>query len=417
MIPLSLNVYILVLATLAISLFTLSAVFTFLLRRKFIKNIKEEIANIFPIISPMFDNSIIWADLSGSISFINDYASKLLKINLEDFKDLKLKSIFESEIDAERIRLLEQGKPIKIQTNFISKDNEVIPVELSAVLVAISNVSIGYILIADNLHVEEIKRLRVESDKCKKFIEEQKNGEEKHTKKINDLYGVINALLDDPKETGVEQKEILKKITKDLGILFDTYLTICWLTKNGQNDGEELELIEQYGLSDEGIKKMAENLPTGDKMMESMVKKQILITNVSSMDDSLRVFLEEEGVLAIADVPFFKNGEIFGILEFYLKNNEDGNVSREILSYASTLISAIFSIFDIKISNAEDVERLRREKDKEIDNLMSKIKYYDKEMEEMKRFQELTVGRELKMIELKREMEEFKNSVKDNELK
>src|SRR3989338_9529919 len=107
-------IYISILAALLIIFFILSAVLIILIRRRPGKNIEASIKTIIPIVSPLLDNAFFWVNLDGFISFANDHALKILKIDSKEIEKTNLASIFASNEDVNKILLMESERPLKL---------------------------------------------------------------------------------------------------------------------------------------------------------------------------------------------------------------------------------------------------------------------------------------------------------------
>ncbi|KKR65805.1 MAG: hypothetical protein UU07_C0024G0015, partial [Parcubacteria group bacterium GW2011_GWF1_40_5] len=131
--------------------------------------------------------AFFWVNLDGFISFANDHALKILKIDSKEIEKTNLASIFASNEDVNKILLMESDRPLKLQTNLISRDKEIIPTQLNAVLIKALNNPIGYILIADDIHLREIMNARLEMEKCKKSADDHSRIHHEYSEKINKL--------------------------------------------------------------------------------------------------------------------------------------------------------------------------------------------------------------------------------------
>ncbi|KKP98964.1 MAG: hypothetical protein US71_C0001G0132 [Parcubacteria group bacterium GW2011_GWD2_38_12] len=400
-------IYISILAALLIIFFILSAVLIILIRRRPGKNIEASIKTIIPIVSPLLDNAFFWVNLDGFISFANDHALKILKIDSKEIEKTNLASIFASNEDVNKILLMESDRPLKLQTNLISRDKEIIPTQLNAVLIKALNNPIGYILIADDIHLREIMNARLEMEKCKKSADDHSRIHHEYSEKINKLNTIIQKIFSAPQNDLIN---IIKEFSGELHNLFESYMTTCWILEDGN---EKLKLIAQYGLSEKGIEKFEKDFPTSNKIIQSLDRKEVTLNDISLMQNSLRVLLTQEGVSNIAEVPFFRKDAPCGVLEFYLKNKSDSEVTKQLLNHISVLLTTICSIFYIKISNDNEVKRLHEEKTATEKRLMEKVESCSLELEELRQLQKLTIGRELKILELKKKISELEDAMPD----
>lgn len=228
---------------------------------------------------------------------------------------------------------------------------------------------------------------------------------------LNNKIGKINiAIKNISLEIGnISLNDALKNITKELSGIFTSYLTTCWVSEN-----ENLKLLAQFGLSEAGIKKFESTLPTGKKILSALEKKQVTIDNVSDLESPvIKKFLTEEGIFAIVEIPFFKRDVPYGILEIYATNKEDWEIDKWLFFSASNLITLFTTIFDAKLSTDEEIKKLKLSEQKTISELTEKLALYEKETADLKRFQEVTIGRESVMIELKGRIRQLEKQLKE----
>lgn len=397
--------YIFILVALFAIFFILNAVLIILIKRRLKKNIEDSIKTIFPIISPLLDSAFLWINPDGFVSFANNHALKILKIDSKDIEKIRMSSIFASNEDVNKIYSLESGKLLKLQTNLISGDKEIIPVQLSATSIKILNNHTGYILTADDIHFREITNMRLELEKCRKLAEDHGKIHHEYVKKIEKLNTIIQNIFNVPRN---DLTDIIREIGKELHNLFGSFMTTCWVL---ESDNENLKLISQYGLSDKGMEKLGKDFPTSDKIMQALERKEILISDISSIPNSLRILLMQEGVSNIVEVPFSRKNTPYGLLEFYLKDKTNAEIDKQLLGHISVLLTAICNIFYIKISNDDEVKRLHEEKMSLEKRLLAKIENCGNELEELRQLQKLTIGRELKILELKKEINRLENAM------
>lgn len=228
---------------------------------------------------------------------------------------------------------------------------------------------------------------------------------------LNDKIRKINiAIKNISLEIGnISLTDTLKNITKELNNVFNPYLITCWISEN-----ENLKLLAQFGLSDAGIKKFEANFPTGKKILNALEKKQVIIDDISNLESPvIKKFLTEEGIFAIAEIPFFKGDALHGILEIYVVDKENWEVDKQLFFSASNLITLLITIFDAKLSTDEEIKKLKQNEQETTSKLAGKISLYEKEIAELKRFQEVTIGRELVMLELKERLRQLEKQLKD----
>lgn len=406
------NAYIFILIFSVLALIVLVTVLVLLLCRKTERNIMETFKKIFPLISPLLDYFLIWTDSSGEISFANDYALKFLETDSKKLQGANIKSIFASQQDAQKLISIEQGKSLKIQTNFISKDKEVIPVQLDAISLRLFGRHIGYIIIAGNMRVKEIDELNEQVAKYTKIIINQQKSQEEYINKIQKLDIAIRNIF---KKSGVDNKNgIFKNIAGELHDFFDSYITTCWITEDGDN---KLKLLVQLGLSESGINKFEKDIPTSDKILKSLEQKQVIIEDISSIQGSLHALLTEEGIRIITEVPFFSGEKVDGIIEFYIKNNDDLEINKQLFNHISTLLTAINNVIAIKLDFSEELQKINENK-KEIElRYFKKVESCERELKQLQEVQQLTIGRELNMYKLKGENEELRTQLSNCESK
>lgn len=213
-------------------------------------------------------------------------------------------------------------------------------------------------------------------------------------------------------ENGATPENILKKFIKELHSAINSYLTICWIVAEEQE--EKLKLFAQFGLSDSGIKKFEADFPTGKKILKTIERQQTTIEDISSLESSpLKTFLIEEGISSVAEIPFFKNGNLYGILEIYLKDKEDIETAKQFFCNVSALLTALNNIFDAKLSNDEEIKKTKQAGDEIISKLIEKNKSQEKELADLKKIQEFTVGRELVMSELKDKIKNLEKKLEE----
>lgn len=228
---------------------------------------------------------------------------------------------------------------------------------------------------------------------------------------LNDKIRKINiAIKNISLEIGsISLNDALKNLTKELNNVFNPYLITCWISEN-----ENLKLLAQFGLSDAGIKKFESNFPTGKKILSALEKKQVIIDDISNLESPvIKKFLAEEGIFAIAEIPFFKGDALHGILEIYVADKENWEVDKQLFFSASNLITMLITIFDAKLSTDEKIKKLKQNEQEITSKLSEKISLYEKEIAELKKFQEVTIGRELVMLELKERIRQLEKQLND----
>lgn len=212
---------------------------------------------------------------------------------------------------------------------------------------------------------------------------------------------------------GASPEDVLKNFAKELHNSSNYYLSVLWIAEKGQE--EKLRLLAQYGLSDSGIQKLEVNFPTGRKILKAMNQGDMVIEEISSLEPSLlKTFLTEENISAVAEIPFFKNGGLYGVLEIYLKGKEDIIESnKHFFCNISATLTALVNILNIKLSNSEEIKRAKQAGEEAMIKLEEKIKIQDKEIIDLRKFQELTIGRELIMSELKEKIKQLEKQLQD----
>lgn len=414
--------YLIILIFSVLALVVLVTVLILLLQKKIERNITETFKKILPLVSPTLDRFLIGVSTSGEIFFANDYALKFLKTDSGKLQGTDIESIFVSQQDAQKLISTEPGKSIKIQTNFISKDKEAISVQLDAFSLKLFGQHIGYIIIASDIRVKEIDELNEQIKKYTKIIINQQKSQEEYINKIKKLDITIKNVF---KKSGVDRPQvsplisatkngIFKNIAGELHDFFDSYLTTCWITE-GEED--KLKLLAQFGLSESGINRFEKDIPTGDKILKSLEQKRVITEDISSVQNSLRALLAEEGVHMIAEVPFFSGEKTDGIIEFYLKSNNDLEINKQLFNYISIMLTAINNVIAIKMDFSEELQKINDNK-KEIElRYFKKVESCERDLKQMNELQQLTIGRELNMFKLKGEIEELRTQLSSCESK
>lgn len=418
------NAYIFILIFLVLAIVLLIAVFVSLQKRAE-KNIIETFKKIFFLISPALDCFIIWIDSSGKIFFANDYALKFLETADRRLQGANIESIFASQQDARKLISLESEKTPQIQTNFISKNNELIPVQLNVIPLKLFGRNIGHIISTDNIRIKEIGELNKQIEKYANIIINQQKSQEEYIYKIQKLDAAIKNIFkksgvtsaDDSFAISATKNNLFTGITDEFHNFFNSYLTTCWIIEGNE---DRLKLLSQFGLSESGINKFEKDAPTSDKLLKSLEQKRVITEDISSVQNSLHALLREEGVQIIVEVPFFSGEKVGGVIEFYLKSNDDLEINKQLFNHISTLLTAINNIITIKLDFSEELRDINNDK-KEIESrYFKKIESCERDLKELQEIQELTTGRELIMYKLKGEIEELKTQLskyESNELK
>ena len=152
-------------------------------------------------------------------------------------------------------------------------------------------------------------------------------------------------------------------------------------------------------------------MPTGTRILRAIERKQASIEDVLTLQGSAKNLLIEEGVFAIAEIPFFKSSTPCGIIEIYLKNKEEFEAYEQSISYISTLITTLCSALHVKITTTPEIESVLKEKDRLEQELLGKIMTCERDLGELKQLQNLTMGRELRMMELKRKIADLEDEL------
>lgn len=212
---------------------------------------------------------------------------------------------------------------------------------------------------------------------------------------------------------GTSSEDVLKNFIKELHNSANYYLTVLWIAEEGQE--EKLKLFAQYGLSDSGIQKFEANFPTSGKILKAIDQGDMIIEEISALEPSpLKTFLMEEGVFAVVEIPFFRNSRLYGVLEIYLKGKEDiTEPNKHFFCNISVALTTLGNIFNIKLSNNEEIERIKQVEKETTIKLEEKIKIQNRELSDLRKFQELTIGRELVMTELKNKIKQLEKQLEE----
>lgn len=405
----STNAYLFILTVLVFAFLILTATLILLLRKKASKDIAEAFKLLLPTISSVFDNPFFWLDRDGeTIRFVNENAQKLIGQTQGELQGKNIKTISDKDLNIKNDELLKEGKAAVTQINFINKAKTPTLSEITILAIKTSVGDIlGYAIIAEDIHEKEKMALIDNIEKYQKETDTQKKMMQKYAQKMIDLNTNIKNTFKSPEN---DLEGILKIISKDLHSFFNSYLTTLWIS-SGEEDN--LKLAIQYGLSKEGLIKFQENIPSGNKILKSLEQKNIIIEDISSMPNTIKSFLMEDGVSAIMEIPFWENDKICGVVEIYLKDKEDAELYKNLSVHISTLLSALCAIFNIKIKSDPTLEAALKDKSDIEKKLYEKIKNLENELRELQELQELTVGRELRMMELKRQNDDLQTKLEE----
>lgn len=405
----STNAYLFILIALVFSFLILTATLIMLLRRKTSKDIAEAFRILLPTISSVFDNPFFWLDVDGeTIRFANENAQKLLGLSQSALQNKNIKLLIDKDLNIKNNETIKQDKTLISQINFIDKNKKQTLSEITVLAIKTSAGDIlGYAIIAEDIHEKEKLALIGNIEKYQQEMISQKKAFEKYSLKMQNLNASIKNTFKSP-ENNLES--ILKTISKDLHSFFESYFTALWII---EGDEEKLKLATQYGLSDEGIKRFQENIPSGEKILKSLEQKEIVIEDISSLSGTMKNFLTEEGVIAIAEIPFFENHNVCGVIEIYLKNKEDMALYKNLSMHISALLTALCAIFNIKLKSDPGFEAAMKIREEIEQKLYARIRSLEHDLEELKSLQQLTIGRELKMMELKRKNDDLQSKLEE----
>lgn len=401
------DAYFFILIALVIAFIVLTSTLIILIKRKNNQDFAETFKTLVPSISSVFDNPFFWIDPdNATILYANERALEMLSFTEQEVRNKSLNLILSKSIDIKNDKAILQGKILTLDIDFVSKNKKLIPLEINIIpLKAPNQVIIGYLLIAEDMQEKEKSAIEEISQKYQQLLERRNLAKQIYAVKIEKLNSIIQ---DTFKDGQIKEEKALIGISEGLHNLFESYLTTLWISTN---EDEKFKLVAQYGLSDEGIKRLEDSMPTGTRILKAIERKQASIEDVSTLQGAAKNLLVEEGVFAIAEIPFFKGSSPCGIIEIYLKNKEEFEAYEQSISYISTLITTLCSALHVKIITTPEIESVLKEKDKLEQELLEKIRTCERDLGELKQLQNLTMGRELRMMELKRKIGDLEDAL------
>lgn len=401
------DAYFFILIALVIAFIVLTSTLIIMIKRKNNQDFAETFKTLVPSISSVFDNPFFWIDPdNATILYANERALEMLSFTEQEMRNKSLNLILSKSIDIKNDKAILQGKTLILDIDFVSKNKKMIPLEINIIpLKAPNQVIIGYLLIAEDMQEKEKSAIEEVSQKYQQLLERRKLAKQIYAVKIEKLNSIIQ---DTFKDGQIKEEKALIGISEGLHNLFESYLTTLWISTNGD---EKFKLVAQYGLSDEGIKRLEDSMPTGTRILKAIELKQASIEDVLTLQGAAKNLLVEEGVFAIAEIPFFKGNSPCGIIEIYLKNKEEFEAYEQSISYISTLITTLCSALHVKIITTPEIESVLKEKDKLEQELLEKIRTCERDLGELKQLQNLTMGRELRMMELKRKIGDLEDAL------
>lgn len=401
------DAYFFILIALVIAFIVLTSTLIILIKRKNNQDFAETFKTLVPSISSVFDNPFFWIDPdNATILYANERALEMLSFTEQEMRNKSLNLILSKSIDIKNDKAILQGKTMTLDIDFVSKNKKLITLEINIIpLKAPNQVIIGYLLIAEDMQEKEKSAIEEISQKYQQLLERRKLAKQIYAVKIDKLNSIIQDAF---KDGQIKEEGALIGISEGLHNLFESYLTTLWISTN--EDGK-FKLIAQYGLSDEGIQRLEDSMPTGTRILKAIERKQASIEDVSTLQGAAKNLLIEEGVFAIAEIPFFKGNSPCGIIEIYLKNKEEFEAYEQSISYISTLITTLCSALHVKIVATPEIESVLKERDESEKKLLEKIRICEHDLGELKQLQNLTMGRELRMMELKRKIGDLEDAL------
>lgn len=379
-----------------IIILSMLAIFYFIYK----KNLKENLPFIFrdyafPLISPIFKNIFIWSDPDGKILLANNTASEVLKISPQEFIRSSLDKVLPAS-DIKKLRISLPGQILNFQTELIVKDGEKIITEITAIKVKILDREWGYLISADS-HMQELIALENK-------LEIQKGLAERYLKQLEKLEDILKDIFNKPQKSRLE---ILSEITMSLHDFFGAYLTICWKNETEEN----FRLIAQKGAIKSSDETIRNQLLPGNEITQVISSKKTVIAEISALDEPLKTFLASEGVFAVVLVPYFdQKNKIEGIFGFYLQNKIGFEENKKLFNMLSVLMTILYILLDIKISSSEEAEKIKTEHNEKVGSLSEKLQICEEELKDLQKFQQVAIGRELEMIELKNRIKQLEDA-------
>lgn len=161
----------------------------------------------------------------------------------------------------------------------------------------------------------------------------------------------------------------------------------------------ELTLKGQIGISPEVVPLIGK-LKIGEGVAGAAVQQQdlIIINDIETAPESMTVYARKTGARSVVGVPIKVRDRVLGVLDLVSRT------PRTFTNDEIALLKSITNQIGVAIENASLYEDLKRA------NLELK-----KRLKELEEFSEIAIGRELRMIDLKKEIEELKEKIKKPE--
>jgi putative methionine-R-sulfoxide reductase with GAF domain len=161
----------------------------------------------------------------------------------------------------------------------------------------------------------------------------------------------------------------------------------------------ELRLKGQKGISEQVIP-LIQKLKIGDGVAGVAVQQRdiVIINDVNTAPESLTVYARKTGARSMVSVPINMRDKVLGVLDLV------SHTPRTFTKDEIELLKSIANQIGVAIENAslfEDLQQANFE--------------LQKRLKELEEFSEIAIGRELRMIDLKKEIEELREKIKKTE--
>lgn len=250
-------------------------------------------------------------------------------------------------------------------------------INLSLILIALTGIFAALAARSYDRNMELYRKLTVQHEELKKRTEELSTLCEldRVTSRTLNLEEVMTSALD----------KLIEVTAVDSG---DVYLLD---EKSG-----ELILKGQKGISPEVVP-LIERLRIGEGVAGAAVQQEnlIIINDIEKASPSMTIYARRTGAKSLISVPIRVRGRMLGVLD--LVSHTPRIFSREEVE----LLESIANQIGVAVENASLYE-----------NLMKTNLELEKRLKELEEFSEIAVGRELRMIELKKEIEELRGKIK-----
>jgi PAS domain S-box-containing protein len=328
------------------------------------------------ILESMLD-AVIVANPNGTIRTVNRAALELLGYAQEELVGQSVGRIFEEEEEEEEeffrgtglARLVREGAARDVEMTLVAKSGERIPVVFN-----------GSVIRDDEGDLRAVLGVARDMRQIMKLIEETQRRAERLA-----LVNSISATI----SSGLELDRVLQASVRGLATIFEVDRWGVLLFDQQLKHGH---LVAQRPTEDGAVEEMTFPLE-GSELLEWImaVRQPVAIPDVREVPLPARIgeALERRGIKSMLIAPLLVKEEVAGLILLSVTGEP-----REFTSAEAELAQTIANQVSIAIENAR---------------LFSEVQ---KEKAELERFTRVAVGRELRMVELKRENERLKELLK-----